>query len=212
MNGMKEAGTNSEEGLLPGRCPTEQQGGPSRHGTRRYQGGRRRKWSQKVNRILMECYYNSNPEVEGYIERMYMIWKEKRMFDIKEQRLSDEKWQIVTKKWFSDLKLNEIREKLMGVTEEFDENGCEGSIEFGEEDNVENECHVVLEDTCLNQNRYSRNDEWEVVSRTVLQGDEIEIFEQLIYKKEKKQLKTLRGIPKAKVKCAVKKRKLILEN
>ena len=31
-----------------------------------------------------------------------------------------------------------------------DENGCEGSVGFGEEDSVvrENECHVVLEDTC----------------------------------------------------------------
>ena len=32
----------------------------------------------------------------------------------------------------------------MGVTEEFDENGCEGYFGFSEEDNVvcENECHV----------------------------------------------------------------------
>ena len=43
---------------------------------------------------------------------------------------------------------------------------------------------------------------------TVLQGDENEIFEQLlifVYKKEKEQLKSLRGIPKTKVKCAVNK-------
>ena len=30
MNGVKEAGTNSGEGLSPGRCPTEQQGGQRR--------------------------------------------------------------------------------------------------------------------------------------------------------------------------------------
>ena len=46
-----------------------------------------------------------------------MVWKEKGMFDVKEQRLLDQKWQIVTKKWFSDLELNEIKKKLMGVTE-----------------------------------------------------------------------------------------------
>ena len=67
MNGVKEAGTNSSEGLSPGRCPTEQQGGPSCHCTIA-KGGRRRKWSQEVNRIAMECYYSSNPEV-GDIER-----------------------------------------------------------------------------------------------------------------------------------------------
>ena len=73
----------------------------------------------------------------------------------------------------------------------------------------ENECHVVLEDTCLNQDCYSNNDRSEVVTElalkneSVLQGDENEIFEQLIvfvYKKEKQQLKPLCRIPKAKVK------------
>ena len=43
----------------------------------------------------------------------------------------------------------------------------------------------MLEDTYLNQDQYSNNDEYEVVTRlalkhgTVLQGDENEIFEQL---------------------------------
>ena len=74
--------------------------------------------------------------------------------------------------------------------------------------------------TGLNQDRYSNNDECEVVTRlalkhgTVLQGDEKEIFEQLIifvYNKEKEQLKSLRGIPKAKVKCAVSKVNCVLK-
>ena len=147
---MKEAGTNSSEGLSSGRCLTEQQGGPGRHRTTE-KVGRRRKWSQEVNRIVMECYYSSNPEVVGYIERIYIIWK--GMFDVKEQRLLDQKWQIVIKKCFSALELNEIKVKSMGVTEEPDKNGCEGSVRFWEEDNVvcENECHVMSEDTCLNQ-------------------------------------------------------------
>ena len=74
------------------------------------------------------------------------------------------------KKWFSDLELNEIKEKSMGVTEESEENGCQGSVGFGEEDNVvcENECHVVLKDTCLNQDRYGNNDEFEVVIRLAM--------------------------------------------
>ena len=77
-----------------------------------------------------------------------------------------------------------------------------------------NECHVVLEDTWLNQDRYNDNDKFEVVTRlalkhsTVLQKGEHEMFERLIiftYKKENGQLKSLRGIPKAKVKCALNK-------
>ena len=144
----------------------------------------------------MKCYYSSNPDLVGYVERMHMISKEKGMFDVKEQQLLDQKWQIVTKRWFSDLELNEIKEKLMGVTKNSDENGYEGSVQFGEEENVmcENVCRVVLEDTCLNQDRYSDNNEYEVVTRLVLehggvlQEDGDEIFEQLImlvHKKEK---------------------------
>ena len=74
------------------------------------------------------------------------------------------------KKWFSDLELNEIKEKSMGVTEEHDENGCQGSVGFGEEDNVvcQDECHVVLEDTFLNQELYSNNDEFDVVTRLAM--------------------------------------------
>ena len=49
---------------------------------------------------------------------------------------------------------------------------------------------------------------------TVLQGDKNEIFEQpivFVYKKEKEQIKSLRGIPKAKMKCAVNKVNCVLK-
>ena len=77
----------------------------------------------------------------------------------------------------------------------------------------------MLEDTCLNQDQYNKNDKCEVVTKlavkhgTVLQGDENKIFEQLIifvHKKDKEQLKSLRGIPKAKMKCAVNKVNCVL--
>ena len=45
---------------------------------------------KEVNQILGECYYSSNPEVVGYIEKMHLIWKEEGMFDAKEQRLLDQ--------------------------------------------------------------------------------------------------------------------------
>ena len=75
---------------------------------------------------------------------MHMIWKKKGMFDVKEQRLLYQKWQIVTKKWFSYLELNEIKQKSMGVAEESDKNGCESSVGFGEEESVVCENSVML--------------------------------------------------------------------
>ena len=100
----------------------------------------------------------------------------------------------------------------MDMAEDSDENGCEGSVAFGEEDNIacENQCHLVLQDTSLNQERYSNNGEYQVLTRVVLkygrvlQEDENEIFEQLItfiYKKEKEKL-VIMWDSKAMVKCA----------
>ena len=215
MSSVKEARTNSSEGVSPNRCPIEQQHGPGCQCTTAKER-RRRKRSQVIDQIVMKCYYSSNPYLVGYIKRMHMTWKEKRMFDVKEQQLLDQKWHIVTNRWFSDLVLNEIKEKSMGVTKKSDENDYEGSVGFGEEDKVmcEKVCHVVLEDACLNQGWYSDNDKYVEVNRlvlehgAVLEEDENKIFEQLImlvHKREKEQLKSLRGIPKAKVVCAVNK-------
>ena len=63
-NGVNETGSASE-GLSPGRCPMEEQRGPGRHPATapRIQ---RRKWSQEDNRIVMECYYQSEPRRNGY--------------------------------------------------------------------------------------------------------------------------------------------------
>ena len=124
--------------------------------------------------------------------------------------------------WLSDFELNQIKEKSMGVTEESDENGCESSVGFGKEGNsvCGNGCHVVLEDTCPNQDRSRNNDERGMVTRmalrhgTVLQENENDKFEQLImsvYKKEKEQLNSLRGIRKEKVNYAVNKVSCVLK-
>ena len=51
----------------------------------------------------------------------------------------------------------------------------------------ENECHVVLEDTCLNQDCHSNNDKSKVITKlalkhdTVLQGDEKEYLNNSLY-------------------------------
>ena len=52
---------------------TERQVWPSRHRATG-KGGRRRKWSQGVNRIVMKCYYSRVPEIVRYLERMHVIW------------------------------------------------------------------------------------------------------------------------------------------
>ena len=79
MNDVKKAGTNGGEDISPDRCPTEQQIGPGRHRTTA-KGGRRRKQSQEVNGIVMECYYRSNPEAVGYRDSAYDLERKKNVW------------------------------------------------------------------------------------------------------------------------------------
>ena len=106
-NGVNGTGIRYE-GPSPGRCSVERQHGPGRHpATAR--NAKRRKWTQEENRIVMECFYQSNPDSYGYRKRMHNIWTEKNMFPVTEQRLQDQKSNIIKKGWFSKLELEEIK-------------------------------------------------------------------------------------------------------
>ena len=49
----------------------------------------RKKWTLEEYRIVMECYYNSKPKINGYRQRIHAIWRIKGMFNITEQRVTD---------------------------------------------------------------------------------------------------------------------------
>ena len=92
-NGVNETGSVSD-GLSPGKCPMEEQRGPGLHPATapRIQ---RRKWSQEDNRVVMECYYQSEPRLNGYRKRTHGRWIEMGMFPVTEQRLMDQKNNIL---------------------------------------------------------------------------------------------------------------------
>ena len=46
---------------------------------------------------------------------MHRYWMEKEMFPVTEQRLMDQKNNVVKKKWLSDLELEEIRRNVEDV-------------------------------------------------------------------------------------------------
>ena len=73
---MNETGTEGE-GLSPGRCLMAQQHEPGLHQAtaRRI----RRKWSLNDNRIVVKCYYRSDPGRIGYRKGMHCIFARKDM-------------------------------------------------------------------------------------------------------------------------------------
>ena len=49
----------------------------------------------------MKCFYLNDPKMKGYRKRVYMLWNDRRMFNVTEQRIIDQKNQIMKKKWLS---------------------------------------------------------------------------------------------------------------
>ena len=113
-NDVNRTGTNNGESPSSGRCPMAQQHGPGRHPTTA--GRMRRKWTQQENRIVMECFYLSDPKTRGYRKRMHMLWKDRKMVNVTEQRLIDQKNQIIKKQWLSSLELEEIQRNVEDAT------------------------------------------------------------------------------------------------
>ena len=72
-NGVKDTGTSCE-GLLSGRCPIAQQGGPGRQ---HITAGRRTS-TNRENRLVIECFYFGEPEKLGYRKKcIHFGWKRK---------------------------------------------------------------------------------------------------------------------------------------
>ena len=101
---IKETGASCE-GLSSGRCPIAQQG---ESGHQHVTAGRRT-WTNRENRLVVECFYLREPEKLGYRKRMHTLWREKEGFFVTEQRLLDQKRLVFERQWLSHVELEEIR-------------------------------------------------------------------------------------------------------
>ena len=78
---MNETGVYNES-LSPSRCPIVRTRETGRH-----QATVQKKLSKQDNICVMTCYYQSQPGVRGYRQRLHAFWKEKGLFQVGEQRL-----------------------------------------------------------------------------------------------------------------------------
>ena len=101
-----------QEGSSSGSCSVSMQADTGRHQATAQRNTTRRKWGRAENRIVMECYFKSQPNVEGYRKRMLDVWNCVGPFQTTEQRLADQVRQIKLKGWFSDIELDEIKRNL----------------------------------------------------------------------------------------------------
>ena len=75
---------------------------------------KRRKWSSQENKIVMECYLLSEPKIRGYRKRILILWLQKGMFCISEQRLVDQANTTRRNSWMTELEIEELERKVTG--------------------------------------------------------------------------------------------------
>ena len=69
------------------------------------QAERQRTTWTKMIKIVMKCYFKSNPNVRGYRKRMHNIWIEEGLSKLSEQNLSGQARAIKTNGWLSEIEL-----------------------------------------------------------------------------------------------------------
>ena len=73
---------------------------------------KRSKWSSQENKIVMDCYLVSEPKVRGYRKCMLILWLNKGMFWVSEQRLVHQENTIRRNSWMTELEIEELERKL----------------------------------------------------------------------------------------------------
>ena len=100
MNGSRLA----EPKPLSGRC--SRQGNIGRHHTNPVIS-KRKKWTNQGNKVVMECYFLSEPRIRWYRKRMLSLWLQKGMFWISEQILVDQANTICRSSRVTELEIEE---------------------------------------------------------------------------------------------------------
>ena len=133
----------------------------------------------------MQCYYRSEYGRNGYRKRMHVIWNEMGMFNVTEQRLVDQKINILKRKWLSDLELEEIQRSIedirngeVGLESDVDEGWFLGFDHEGQ-DVFMKECEVVLEDCMVPNVEEERSNAFVIKMNMQITNEDMTILEKM---------------------------------
>ena len=73
----------------------------------------RRRWTKDENKLVMRCFYQSDPNRRGYQKQMIAMRSEIGTFEITEPRLVDQARVIITNEWPTELESEEIWRKIL---------------------------------------------------------------------------------------------------
>ena len=110
------------------------------------------KWNKEVNKVVIECFYRSNPFDEegkparGCRWRMFREWRVRGLFESTEQRACDQARAIRKNGWLSQIELEAIKRQIEDEFQgEFGEDAATEVETEENEDTEENEAMVENE-------------------------------------------------------------------
>ena len=73
---------------------------------------KRKKWSSRENKIVVECYLLSEPKVRGYRTCLLSLWLDKNIFWVSEERLVVQANTFCRNSWMTELEIEELEGNL----------------------------------------------------------------------------------------------------
>ena len=136
---------------------------------------------------------------------MHVIWNEMGMFNVTEQRLVDQKNNILKGKWLSDLELEETQRNIedtgnseMGLESDGDEGWFLG-FDHERQDVFMKECEVGLEDCLVPNAEEERSNVFVIKTNMQITNEDMTILEKMrnvLSKETRERLPPLREIEK----------------
>ena len=184
-NNVNGTGSNNGECVTFGSGSGGQQPDLGRH-----QVTARLKWSKEVNKIVMRCFYSSEPTKRGYRQRMLNVWKEIGVFKLTEQRLADQARAIRTNGWLSEIELEEIQRNLENFHNDIDVRESGSIYDFTRRINTEIseepvDHDVVVESKSSVGNELSVQHLCNTLKREGLSDDDISLVKSVLEEREK---------------------------
>ena len=134
---------------------------------------------------------------------MHVTWNEMGMFNVTEQRLVDQKNNILKRKWLSDLEMKEIHRNIediehgeVGLERDEDEGWFLGFDHEGQ-DVFRKKCRVVLEDCMMPNVKEQRSDVFVIKMNMQITNEDMAILEKMgsvLSKETRERLPPLREL------------------
>ena len=184
-NNVNGTGSSNGEGVTFGSGSGGQQPDLGRH-----QATARRKWNKEVNKIVMRCFYRSEPTKRGCRKMMLSMRNELGVLEISEQRLADQARAIRKNGWLSEIELEEIQRNTESDHMEADVRVTSGSedaarrIELETTDETEEHETAAESDSSVG-NELSVQDLCNTMRREGVSEDDIDLVKLVLEEREK---------------------------